>query len=111
PHATPPQFPVSTPKTPGDDEIFAGLYPKPRRQPDPSSREKLFISKLSIPQNESKCNRLYNQIDSLKLSEHGLVIACAARALVEISSMIYIDKFNVEFDGKKINLGRFLLVI
>lgn len=95
-----------TPEKTGDDKIIDKLFPQPRRQPDPSQRDKLFIGKLSIPSNESKCNKLYSQIDSLKLSDHGLVIACAARALVEISSRIYIEKFDVEAEGKKNNFGQ-----
>lgn len=94
------------PEKTGDDKIIDGLFPKLRRQPDPSQRDKLFIGKLSIPSHESKCNKLYNQIDSLKLADHGLVIACAARALVEISSRIYIDKFDVEAEGKKNSFGQ-----
>lgn len=100
-----PESPKPEDKT-ADDKIIDGLYPKVRRQPDPSNRDKLFIGKLSIPSNESKCNKLYNQIDDLKLSEHGLVIACAARSLVDISSRIYIEKFGVESDSKKNNFGQ-----
>lgn len=95
----------------GDGSSLDKLYPtgKARKQPDPSVREKLFIGSLSIPPSFSKCGRLYRQIDSLKLSEHGLVIACAARALVDISSQQYIDSFGLESKGKKNSFGQISL--
>lgn len=80
-----------------------------RKEPDPSKRDKLFIGSIAIPSVESKCSRLYNQIDSLKLSEHGLVIACAARALVDISMQIYIDKFSLVPDEKRNRFGQIAL--
>ncbi|WP_124141688.1 hypothetical protein [Pseudomonas aeruginosa] len=79
---------------------------KTRKQPDPSKRDKLFIGSISIPTVESKCSRLYNQIDSLKLSEHGLVVACAARALVDISMQIYIEEFSLVSADKKNRYGQ-----
>lgn len=79
---------------------------KTRKEPDPSKRDKLFIGSISIPSVESKCSRLYNQIDSLKLSEHGLVIACAARSLVDISMQIYIDKFSLVPPEKRNRFGQ-----
>ncbi len=109
-HSVEPEKPAEVRETknplPSDVSVLNSLTPKIRRQPDPSARDKLFIGKLGIPSNESKCNRLYNEIDSLKLSEHGLVIACSARALVEISCRIYIEKFNIECETKKNRFGQ-----
>ncbi|HBO4917244.1 hypothetical protein KQW07_10505 [Pseudomonas aeruginosa] len=79
---------------------------KTRKDPDPSKRDKLFVGSISIPTVESKCSRLYNQIDSLKLSEHGLVVACAARALVDISMQIYIDQFSLVPAEKRNRFGQ-----
>ncbi|HFI2197692.1 TPA: ParB/Srx family N-terminal domain-containing protein [Pseudomonas aeruginosa] len=79
------------------------LYPKPkvRKAPSPSDRDTLFIGSISIPPGFSKCSKLYRQVDSLKLSTHGLVVACAARALVDISSRTYVEHFKLEGNGKK----------
>lgn len=82
---------------------------KTRKEPDPAKRDKLFIGSIAIPSVESKCSRLYNQIDSLKLSEHGLVVACAARALVDISMQIYIDQFSLGATEKKNRFGQIAL--
>ncbi|MBI6856099.1 hypothetical protein YA0002_25380 [Pseudomonas cichorii] len=79
---------------------------KTRKDPDPSKRDKLFVGSISIPSVESKCSRLYNQIDSLKLSEHGLVVACAARSLVDISMQIYIEKFSLASAERKNRFGQ-----
>lgn len=76
------------------------LPKKTRKEPDPSKRDKLFVGSIAIPTVESKCSRLYNQIDSLRLSEHGLVVACAARALVDISMQIYIETFSLAADKR-----------
>lgn len=85
------------------------LPKKTRKDPDPAKRDKLFIGSITIPSVESKCSRLYNQIDSLKLSEHGLVVACAARALVDISMQIYIDEFSLDAADKKNRFGQISL--
>lgn len=82
------------------------LPKKTRKDPDPAKRDKLFIGSITIPSVESKCSRLYNQIDSLKLSEHGLVVACAARALVDISMQIYIDEFSLVAADKRNRFGQ-----
>ena len=82
------------------------LPKKTRKDPDPAKRDKLFIGSITIPSVVSKCSRLYNQIDSLKLSEHGLVVACAARALVEISMQIYIDEFSLVAADKRNRFGQ-----
>ncbi len=82
------------------------LPKKTRKEPDPSKRDKLFIGSIAIPAVESKCSRLDNQIDNLKLSEHGLVVACAARALVDISMQIYIEKFSLVSADKKNRFGQ-----
>lgn len=82
---------------------------KTRKEPNPSQRDKLFISSITIPSVESKCSRLYNQIDNLKLSEHGLVVACAARALVDISMQIYIDEFSLVTNEKRNRFGQITL--
>jgi len=82
---------------------------KTRKEPDPAKRDKLFIGSIAIPSVESKCSRLYHQIDSLKLSEHGLVVACAARALVDISMQIYIDQFSLGATEKKNRFGQIAL--
>lgn len=82
------------------------LPKKTRKEPDPSKRDKLFVGSIAIPAVESKCSRLYNQIDSLKLSEHGLVVACAARALVDISMQIYIEQFSLVSAEKKNRFGQ-----
>lgn len=89
----------------------SSLYPqpKPRKQPNPADRDKLFIASLSIPPAKTKCSKLYRQIDSLKLSEHGLVVACAARALVDISSQVYIDDFHLSNGAKKNSFGQIAL--
>ncbi|MEX5350713.1 hypothetical protein WCE02_05000 [Pseudomonas juntendi] len=82
------------------------LPKKTRKDPNPAKRDKLFIGSITIPSVESKCSRLYNQIDSLKLSEHGLVVACAARALVDISMQIYIDEFSLVAADKRNRFGQ-----
>lgn len=79
---------------------------KTRKDPNPAQRDKLFVSSITIPSVESKCSRLYNQIDSLKLSEHGLVVACAARALVDISMQIYIEEFALVAAEKRNRFGQ-----
>lgn len=87
------------------------LYPqaKTRKLPNPADRDKLFIGSISIPPAKTKCSTLYRQIDSLKLSEHGLVVACSARALVDISSQIYIEDFNLGENFKKNSFGQISL--
>lgn len=82
------------------------LPKKTRKDPNPAQRDKLFISSIAIPSVESKCSRLYNQIDSLKLSEHGLVVACAARALVDISMQTYIEEFSLVAAEKRNRFGQ-----
>lgn len=82
------------------------LPKKTRKESDPSKRDKLFVGSIAIPAVESKCSRLYNQIDSLKLSDHGLVVACAARALVDISMQIYIEQFSLVSADKKNRFGQ-----
>ncbi len=97
-------------KSAAEDEkaklIEKQLPKKTRKAPDPAKRDKLFIGSITIPSVESKCSRLYNQIDSLKLSEHGLVVACAARALVDISMQIYIDEFSLVAPEKRNRFGQ-----
>lgn len=87
------------------------LYPKPKikKLPNPADRDKLFIGSISIPPAKTKCSTLYRQIDSLKLSEHGLVVACSARALVDISSQIYIEDFKLGDNFKKNSFGQISL--
>lgn len=97
-------------KSAAEDEkaklIEKQLPKKTRKDPDPSKRDKLFIGSIAIPSVESKCSRLYNQLDSLKLSEHGLVVACAARALVDISMQIYIEEFSLAAPEKRNRFGQ-----
>lgn len=79
------------------------LYPVPkvRKLPSPAERDTLFIGSLGIPPGFAKCAKLYRQVDSLKLSNHGLVVACAARALVDISCRTYVEHFKLESAGRK----------
>ncbi|NWA88332.1 hypothetical protein HX807_06920 [Pseudomonas sp. D8002] len=88
-----------------------GLYPKPkpRKLQNPADRDKLFIGSLSIPPAKTKCSTLYRQIDTLKLNEHGLVVACAARALVDISSQIYVEDFKLGESLRKNSFGQIAL--
>lgn len=100
---------------PNQKPVIAGtledLYPKPkpRKLQNPAERDKLFIGSLSIPPAKTKCSTLYRQIDTLKLSEHGLVVACAARALVDISSQIYIEDFKLGENLRKNSFGQIAL--
>ncbi len=106
PSSTPPKI-----NAPSQAPNVSSLYPqpKPRKQPNPAERDKLFIGNLSIPPAKTKCSKLYRQIDSLKLSEHGLVVACAARALVDISSQIYIEDLYIGDKAKKNSFGQIAL--
>lgn len=88
-----------------ENSKITDFYPEPkvRKEPNPAHRDKLFIGSISIPSSHSKCSKLYRQIDSLSLKNHGLVVACAARALVDITCQAYIEQFSVVSDDPKRN--------